>query len=148
MSNNKRYKTPRYEQKCVKYWDRSFRTLSFWCDWTSAKVMLETHLDEIMSEMACSKNEAREIVWGAFIAASHEDDSPVDYIFQDLVIEIPEAEIPLFLCHLGIGSDIFFGHTEKEARLIYKDWMDDDPNNPIFGEYRLTKTFKVVPLET
>ena len=124
MSNNKRYKTQRYEQKCVEYWGRSFRMLSFWCDWTSAKVMLETHLDEIMSEMACSKNEALEIVWRAFIASSQEANSPVDSIFQNLVIEIPEAEMPLFLCHLGIGTDIHFGYTEKRLDCSTKTgWM-------------------------
>ena len=146
MSNNKRYKTPRYEQQCVKYWDRSFRTLSFWCDWTITKVMVDTPLDDIMFAMECRKKEAREIVWGAFIAASHEDDSPVESIYQDLIASISEAEMPLFLCHLGIGSDMFFGHTEKEARQLYKDWLDDDPDNGVFGQYRLTKTFKVVPL--
>ena len=146
MSNNKRYKTPRYEQTCVKYWDRSFRTKSFWCDWIIVKVMIDTHLDDIMFAMECLKNEARKIAWGSFIAASHEDDSPMESIYQDLIVSIPEAEMPLFLCHLGIGSDIFFGHTEREARQLYKEWLDDDPDNAIFGRYRLTKTFKVIPL--
>ena len=48
----------------------------------------------------------------------------------------------LVIVFFGYWFRLFFGHIEKEVRQLYKDWLDDDPTNAVFGQYRLTKTIR------
>ncbi len=101
--------------------------------------------NEVWSTLGMSVESARMVVWNAYCAAVQgERSSPLFSDFQDLIEVISEEELPLFLVHKSIGCDIHRGKTEEQARQAVVDWLKEDPQNGIFGNYRLTPEFVVL----
>ena len=69
-------------------------------------------------------------------------------VLTNFVRTISAIELPLFLCYLCIGTDIQNGHSEEEAIQLYKNWLDEEPENPIFGDWAITCELRIVPLQT
>ena len=138
-----KFKTPRCEPNCVRYWDRKFRTMNIWFEWVATKSHIDSIIPEVKQELNVSKPDARIIVWTGFVAAIMHEESPVESIYDDLLVAVEPEEFPLLFCHLMIGADIFEGHSEKQAVEQYKEWMQEG-DNAIFGDYRITEDFRVV----
>jgi len=142
----KKYSTPKHEPKCVKYWDKKFRPMNVWFDWVMLKSRAENQVLGVKSKFGVNKATAREIVWGSFVAAiNDEDNSPMENEYTDFLVFIQAQEYPLVLAYLLIGSDVFFGWTESEAIELYRKWALKNPNDTVFGDYRVTHNFKVIP---
>lgn len=145
----KKYVTPRHEPKCVKYWDKKFKPMQVWFDWLMLKSRAESQVPAVKTEFGVSKADAREIVWGSFIAAlNDEDNSAMENEYRDFITSVQPQEFPLVLAYLLIGSDVFFGWTESEAVELYRKWALKNPDNTVFGEYRVSPhDFKVIPYD-
>ena len=139
-----KYKTPRSQPKCVKYWDRKFRTLNIWFNWVATKSHVDHTLTEVMTELEMRKPEAREIAWGAFVAAVLHEESPIEHLYNDLLSAVEPIEFPLLFCYLMIGADIFNGQSERDAIFLHKEWLTEG-DNAIFGDFKITTDFIVVP---
>ena len=142
-----KYVTEKDEPKCVHYFERHFVHLSFWFDWILLKANMYRNIPYLKKELDCSDPIAKKVIWNAYIAASTGDeDSPVMEAFEGLLQHIPPEELPLYLAHTTIGSNINDGISEKKSIKEYKEWLQEDPENPIFGNYILLEDFSVVPV--
>lgn len=142
-----KYVTEKDEPKCVHYFERHFVHLSFWFDWLLLKANMYRNIPYLRKELECSEPIAKKVIWNAYIAASTGDeDSPVMDAFEGLLHQIPPEELPLYLAHTTIGSNINDGVSEKKSIKEYKEWLQEDPENPIFGNYILLEDFSVVPV--
>ncbi len=138
----------RFLPMCVRYWDRQFANLGFIHQWDALKQIVNEQLPIIRHEFECSHRESLEIAWETYIDASNgEVDNPFQQVYIQLVQSLSEAELPLYLCHTSIGSDIHLGLSESDAIAQYQQWLQDDPEHPIFGQWALTQTLQVIPIE-
>ena len=139
------YKTPRHLPRCVKYWDKVFKEKSYFHHWRVMHAVVESTIDEVVDDLELPKRKARSVVWNAYCAAVQGDkESPFFDHLQDLIEVINEKEMPLFIAHSSIGCDIHLGMTELEAREAIVEWLNEDPENGIFGAYRLTSQLTVI----
>ena len=150
QSNNssliKQRLSSRFQPVYVRYWERQFSPHLFWEQWLSLKQTILLHTIDIQSELGCQYREALEVVWSTYIEVTGgEKDNPFVDDYITLIQSITSRELPLYLCHTCIGTDIQNGHSEEEARSIYIDWLNDDVDNPIFGDWALTNDLTVIP---
>ena len=145
MAKKQAYKTPKHLPKCVKYWDKVFKGKPYFFDWQLIRSLVELNVEEVMSELEIPKKKARTVVWNAYSAAIRGDeDSPLYEDVQDFVEAIEESEMPLFVAYSSIRFDIHVGMSEREAKEAIVAWLKEDPENGIFGKYRLTTRLTVV----
>ena len=139
----------RFDPPCLRYWDRKFKTMHLWPKWLRLKERVETEYRFIQHHLECNYRQAKQMAWMTYIeSTSGEQDNPFMDTHTNFVRTISDIELPLFLCHLCVGTDIQNGHSEQEAIQLYKNWLDEDPENPIFGDWALTKELRIVSLET
>lgn len=146
MPKTKRYKTPKQEPKCVKYWDKQYLGSEFWFDWLMVKNTATHFIPEIMEELDCSIKEAQEVVWTAYIEAScGDEESPMFDAFSELACGLSDYSFALYTMHLTIGSDIHDGFSKSEAKDNYREWLEDDAENRLFGDWMITNKLKIIP---
>ena len=123
--------------------------MHLWADWIDLKTRIEAEYRFVQHHLECTHRQAKKMAWMTYIESTGgEQDNPFLYAHMKFVQSISDIELPLFLCHLCIGTDIQNGHTEAIAIQLYKDWLDEDPSNPVFGDWALTKELRIVPLQT
>ena len=132
----------------VRYWRRTFCNIEFWEDWNLLAQEVEMRIPEVMEALECGFREAQDVVWTAYCqAAGGEEDNPFQDAYTEFLQGLPPTTLPLFICHTGIGLDMSEGHSETEAIDMFREWLMDEPENPIFGEYRISKDFIVHLIE-
>lgn len=148
------YKTKRSEPKCVKYWEKHFVKCSFWLDWIVFKEAAYYHVDEVKTylteeNMRSTVKEAKNIIWNAVISAYEGDNenNPLTGEYREFIDTIEDSEMMIFLAHLQIGSSIHQGLSEAKARKEYLEWLKEDKNNPVWGNYALTSNFQIISLK-
>ena len=138
--------TNRFQPTYVRYWDRAFFSYVFWEEWLTLKQTILLHTIDIQAELGCQYREALDVVWSTYIdVTGGEKDNPFIDDYITLIQSITPRELPLYLCHTCIGTDIQNGNSEDEALSIYIDWLNDDVDNPIFGDWALTNNLTVIP---
>ena len=138
----------RFIPQHVRYWNRMFRRLAFWLEWKMMIRIVESKISEVRAEIQCNHRSALELVWSAYVqAAGGEEENPFQEAYTAFMDALPGDQLPLFICHTGIGLDIAEGHTELEAIALFRSWLEEDEENPIFGEYIITENFEVLPLD-
>ena len=141
--------TTRFDPPCLRYWDRKFRTMHLWSRWLRLKERVESEYRFIQNHLECSFREAKRMAWMTYIESTGgKQDNPFIGAHTYFVRTISDIELPIFLCHLCIGTDIQNGHSEEEAVQLYKNWLNEEPENPIFGDWALTPELRIVPLQT
>lgn len=136
----------RFQPVCLRYWDRQFVSLKFWPHWVHLKNSVHKYLPFIRSEAHCSHQAAMVFAWRTYLDVTNGDeDNPFLDDYLKLVRAIQPSELPLYLCHTSIGSDMLDGHSESEARQLYQDWLAADPDNPIFEDWALSSDLRVIP---
>ena len=142
------YITPRNHPKYVKFWDRKFQELSFWPDWIRLKRSIEDEIPFIQEDMECNKNHAIKIAWETYCDITEGDE---DELFSDdyhhLINSISVEELPLYVAYTSIGTDMQRGLTEKQAIAEYIEWLHEDTEHRIFGDFVLLDDFTVIPEE-
>ena len=139
----------RFDPPCVRYWDRKFRTMHMWQSWMDLKQEVVRYFPFVQNHLQCSHRIAKERTWLTYIDSTEGDpESPFFEAHQHLIRQIQPVELPLFLCHLCIGTDIQRGVGELTARQNYQNWLLEDPDNPVFGDWVLTSDLKVIPIQT
>ena len=139
----------RFDPPCLRYWDRKFRTMHLWHSWVDLKARIEAEYRFIQHHLECTHRQAKKMAWMTYIESTGgETDNPFLQAHMKFVRRVSDIELPLFLCHLCIGTDIQNGHSERHAIQLYKDWLEEDPGNPIFGDWALTSELRIVPLQT
>ena len=128
---------------CVKYWNEQFQDLCFWDDFVILKRAIEKRAYKLILKDDISPQEAVQLSWISYIDAVLGAESSVITEYTLLVQHISDAELPLYLAHTTIGTDIFDGASEQDAQQQYLTWLTDNPKNPIFGEYLLRQDFTV-----
>lgn len=148
------YKTARLEPKYVKYWEKHFVKCSFWLDWIVFKITVYDHISEVKEYLLeenkiSTTKEAKSIIWNAVIAAyeGEDDRNPIMKSYRKFIDVIDDSEMMLFLAHLQIGNSIHQGLSEAKARKEYLEWLQEDPENPVWGEYALTNDFQIISLD-
>lgn len=138
----------RFTPQHVRYWNRMFSGLAFWHEWQLMIHFVESKIPEVRAEIQCNHRSALELVWSAYVqAAGGEEDNPFQEAYTAFIESLSNEQLPLFICHTGIGIDIAEGHTEVEAISLFRTWLEEDDENPIFGEYIITENFEVFPLD-
>lgn len=138
MTNYKPYKTPKNAPKCVKYWDKRFKSKPYSFDWQLMRSIVEAKIEEISKELKISIKKSRTVAWNAYCAAIEGDEeNPLWEAYQDFLEVIEDEELPEFVMRQTIGSDLHAGHTERAAKTAFIEWLKEDPDNGIFGEYLL-----------
>ena len=139
----------RFDPPCLRYWDRKFRTMHLWTTWIELKGRITAEYRFIQHHLECTHRQAKNMAWMTYIESTGgEQDNPFMNAHMKFVQSISDIELPLFLCHLCIGTDIQNGHSAMEALQLYKNWLDEDPENPVFGDWALTPELRIVPLQT
>ena len=142
----------RFDPPCLRYWERRFRTLHMWPHWLKLRSVVEEQYRIAQHHLECSFREAKVATWLTYIEVTTAKDDSLENPFYDahidLVCSIRDIEMPLFLCHLSIGTDIQRGCSEREALELYQHWLQESPTNPIFGDWGLTNELRVVPVQT
>ncbi len=138
----------RFQPVCLRYWDRQFIRLNFWPHWVQLKHTVHKYLPLIRAKAHCSHREAMVFAWRTYLDVTNGDEeNPFVDDYLRLVRAIDPAELPLYLCHTSIGSDMLDGHSETEAHQLYLDWLAEDGDNPIFDDWALTLDLRVIPTE-
>lgn len=138
----------RFTPQHVRYWNRKFCRLAFWNEWETMIDFVESKIPEVRAEIQCNHRSALELVWSAYAqAAGGEEENPFQEAYTVFMESLPGDQLPLFICHTGIGLDIAEGHTEHEAISLFRTWLEEDEENPVFGEYIITENFEVFPLD-
>ena len=141
--------TTRFDPPCLRYWDRMFKTMALWSRWLPLKERVKSEYRFIQHHLECSYREAKQMAWMTYIeSTSGEQNNPFADVHTNFIRNVSDIELPLFLCYLCIGTNIQNGHSEEEAIQLYKKWLDEEPENPIFGEWAVTQELKIVPLQT
>ena len=119
------------------------------CDsWVELRQSIESHTHEVMEQFSCTYRAARTLVWTTYAhAAGGEEDNPFQELYIEFLQNLSEEELPLFICHTGVGLDMFEGRTESEAIDLFHEWLLEDDDNAIFGGYKITKDFEVFPVD-
>lgn len=139
----------RFDPPCLRYWDRKFQAMHLWRHWLDVRARVEGEYRFIQHHLECTHRQAKKMAWMTYIESTGgEQDNPFFQVHTKFVQRISDIELPLFLCHLSIGTDIQNGHSEGDAIHLYKTWLEEDPANPIFGEWALTSELQIVPLQT
>ena len=108
---------------------------------------VEQFVPEIMVETESSEVEAHQIAWRAFIEAIRgDDDTPMwEISFYSLVSEYNMAN---YMIHLSVGSDVEDGFTVEEGVQRYIDWLEEERDNGVYGEYKVTSSFMIVSVKS
>ena len=123
--------------------------MHLWTDWLTLKERVVSEYRFIQHHLECTHRQAKKMAWMTYIESTGgKQDNPFLVAHMTFVQSISDIELPLFLCHLCIGTDIQNGHSEKHAIELYKDWLNEDPENPVFGDWALTSELRIVPLHT
>lgn len=140
----KKHTTSSLEPSYVQYWDTQFAKLDLWWNWLICKTVVDLQLPEVQHLFTCNKQKAYKLIWGAFIASTHDNDNdnPMIEAYTNLLQSIKPEELPLFMCHINIGSSMHDGCNEKEATAIYLAWLSEKPSNRIYGKYQITDDFR------
>jgi hypothetical protein len=143
-----RYVTPSTEPDCVKYWDRELAGTSLWIDWTLLKSMMKTQIPDVQAELGGTKREAVDVLWSAFIEATCGDrQSPCHSLYRNFVKSMDSYGFAFWTPRLTIGSEIHDGFTEKQALQRFANWLADDPQNPIYGNYRVSANLEITEIK-
>ena len=135
----------RFQPRCVCYWDRQFLPYLFWKQWLNLKHTIQNHTADIQAQLECNYRDALDVAWSTYIdVTGGEQDNPFIDEYVQLIRSIEPHELPLYLCHTSIGTDIQNGYSEQEALSIYINWLNDDVDNPIFGDWALTNNLTVM----
>ena len=135
----------RFQPVCLRYWDRQFVHLKFWPHWIQLKNTVHKYLPLIRSKAHCSHQEAMVFAWRTYLDVTNgEAENPFIEDYLQLIRTLEPAELPLYLCHTSIGSDMLDGHSESEAHQLYLDWLKEDEDNPIFDDWALTSELTVI----
>lgn len=141
--------TQRFAPPCVRYWEKKFHPMHMWQHWLELKQTVARHIPFVQEYLQCNYRTAKERTWLTYIDSTEGDlDAPFFEAHQHLVRQIHAVELPLFLCHLSIGTDIQRGSSEIEAKHNYQHWLSEEPDNAIFGDWVLTSELTVIPLQT
>ena len=139
----------KFDPPCLRYWDRKFRTMHLWTTWIELKERIAAEYRFIQHHLECTHRQAKNMAWMTYIeSTSGKQDNPFLNAHMKFVRGISDIELPLFLCHLCIGTDIQNGHSEMEAIQLYKNWLNENPENPVFGDWALTPELRIVPIQT
>jgi len=123
--------------------------MNLWSSWLNLKEIVEAEYRFIQHHLECTHRQAKKMAWQTYIESTGgEQDNPFVQAHMTFVRRISDIELPLFLCHLCIGTDIQNGHPEATAIQLYKNWLNEDPENPVFGDWALTSELRIVPLKT
>jgi hypothetical protein len=143
-----RYVTPSTEPDCVKFWDRELSSTPLWIDWTLLKSLLEAQIPEIQAELGGTKQSATKVLWTAFIEATcGDEESPCHPVYRNFMRSMDEYYFAYWIPRLTIGSDIHEGFSEKVAKQRYANWLADDPQNPVFGRYRVSANLEITEIK-
>lgn len=143
--NDKPYSTPRTAPKCVKYWDKVFKNKKYYFDWQVMRSVVEAKVPEIIDQLELPAKDARTVAWNAYCAAIEGDEeSPIWDEYGDFLDVIEDPDMPEFVMRQVIGSDLHSGCTEKEAKRLFIEWLDEDPEHGDFGDYKITRALKVI----
>lgn len=148
MPNTFQYKTPEHEPQCVHFWERELINTPLWFNWIILKTHLNAEKCRLIQSESCTYEEASDLIWFDFIEATcGVKNSIARKLYSQFLRKIDGYHFAYWIPRLTIGSDIFDGFSEQQARKRYGKWLDDDPENPIFGQYRVTKSLRIVPLK-
>ena len=138
------YKTNRQAMKCVKYWDKVFRETGLFFDWQVTCASVEYHIPLIQKELGLRKRDARNLVWSAYCdAVTGNVESPFFEEYDQFCASVTEDLIPFFSLVKCIGVDIHGGYTERQAEQEFKNWLSEDPQNGIFGNFQITADLSI-----
>ena len=140
----KAYHTNRLAPKCVKYWDRVYRSKEYFYDWQVVVALVEMAVPEIQEELDLNKVNARKLAWEAYCAAIIGDErSPFFELYNDFCEQISDKEVPEFVMTQTVGVDINDGLTEEAALKGFQNWLRENPNNGNFGRYHMDENLAV-----
>lgn len=145
MGKSNSYKSPKGTLPSVKYWDKAFNKSSAWMSWLALKESLAVRVQDVMDEEGCNESEAMETLWNSIDAILNGDyDSPTWDLYEDFISSNDDDILLYLTLHLAIGSYIHAGHSEAQAKKLWKQDAVDDPDVLEGWGYRVTKDLKVV----
>jgi hypothetical protein len=139
------YTTPEDAPSCVQYWEKELSSTTLWFDWIVLKTVVESEIPNVMNALSCDKNEATQTVWTSFIEATCGDKQSSCYrAYKDFMRRVDEYHFAYWTPRLTIGSDLHDGYSLDKAKQRYANWLNEKPENPIFGRYVVKPDLSIV----
>lgn len=134
-------------RKGFKFFDRKLKKIDTeeHAKWTKIKEQLSKVQKKM--EKISAKDEAELATWHLFEAAVLEDrKEQLSSLINPWMNYWSLRSSPLILEALMMGFDIGRGFTEEEAYIFHQNWLDEEEDNRIYGDFYFTPEGKVVQI--